>query len=255
MNIEINCTNINLGLLFLFLFNLDLIHGYFNTVLRLVVCSVLFSYIKQSKAGDCVQSQLTNLSRTKEPRADSLWKHQILKAWSVSYLLPSSWVLQCVFCGKLFLKAFYSGNLTCAQETRWLRFAWWRRIWTQGNRVVKIAWQNGIFLPSDSLLIAREWCLELSNWMSVFKMFTFTTQHLVIEFPERTSDCEDGIKIPVSHYFPLTIPTSQANKNRKSRPRSLSKFPLPAPFCSSRLEYDHQKIAKSSIPPNLFWTP
>ena len=72
MNIEINCTHINLGLLFLFLFNLDLIHGYFNTVLRLVVCSVLFSYIKQSKAGDCVQSQLTNLSRTKEPRADSL---------------------------------------------------------------------------------------------------------------------------------------------------------------------------------------
>ena len=41
------------------------------TVLRLVVCSVLFSYIERSKAGDCVQSQLTNLSRIKEPRTDS----------------------------------------------------------------------------------------------------------------------------------------------------------------------------------------
>ena len=35
-----------------------------------------------------------------------------------------------------------------------------------------------IFLPSDSLLIARERCLELSNWMRVFKMFAFTTQQV-----------------------------------------------------------------------------
>ena len=35
-----------------------------------------------------------------------------------------------------------------------------------------------IFLPSDSLLIARERCLELSNWISVFKMFAFTTQQV-----------------------------------------------------------------------------
>ena len=45
-----------------------------------------------------------------------------------------------------------------------------------------------IFLHWDSLLIARERCLELSNWISVFKMFTFTTQHVVIEFPELTSE-------------------------------------------------------------------
>ena len=32
--------------------------------LRLVVCSLLFTYIKWSRAGYCVQSQLTNLSRT-----------------------------------------------------------------------------------------------------------------------------------------------------------------------------------------------
>ena len=46
-------------------------------VLRLVY-SVLFSYIKRSKAGHCVQSQLTNLSRIKEPRTDSPYKGQIL---------------------------------------------------------------------------------------------------------------------------------------------------------------------------------
>ena len=60
----------------------------FYTVLRLVVSSVLFSYIKRSKAGDYVQSQLTNLSRIKNPRTDSPRNRQILKAWSVSYLLP-----------------------------------------------------------------------------------------------------------------------------------------------------------------------
>ena len=43
----------------------------FYTVLRLVVCSVLFSYIKRSKEGDSVQTQLTNLSRINEPRTHS----------------------------------------------------------------------------------------------------------------------------------------------------------------------------------------
>ena len=32
----------------------------------------------RSKAGYCVQSHLTNLSRIKEPRTDSPWKRQIL---------------------------------------------------------------------------------------------------------------------------------------------------------------------------------
>ena len=54
----------------------------------LVVCSVLFSYAKRSKASDSVQSQLTNLSRIKEPRTDSPRKRQILKTRSVSHLFP-----------------------------------------------------------------------------------------------------------------------------------------------------------------------
>ena len=97
------------------------------TVLRLVVSSVLFPYIKRSKVVDCVQSQLTNLCRMKEPRTDSPWNRQILKARSVSYLFPYSWVLRCVYCGKCFLKFLVLGNLTCAQEPRWPRVAWWTR--------------------------------------------------------------------------------------------------------------------------------
>ena len=44
---------------------------------------------------------------------------------------------------------------------------------------------------SDNLLIARERCLELSHCMSVYKMFEFTTQRVVIEFPDGTSDCPE----------------------------------------------------------------
>ena len=136
------------------------------TVLRLVVSSVLFPYIKRSKVVDCVQSQLTNLCRMKEPRTDSPWNRQILKARSVSYLFPYSWVLRCVYCGKCFLKFLVLGNLTCAQEPRWPRVAWWTR--TGYSILHDKIW---IFLPSDSLPIAPERCLELSSWMSVFRMF------------------------------------------------------------------------------------
>ena len=66
-----SCTYVNLGLLLPFLCNLGSIHGQFIRFLRLVVCSVLFSYIKRSKTGDYVQSRLTNLSRIKELRTDS----------------------------------------------------------------------------------------------------------------------------------------------------------------------------------------
>ena len=40
-------------------------------VWRLIVCLVLFSYIIQSKAGYCVQSDFTNLSRIKGQCTDS----------------------------------------------------------------------------------------------------------------------------------------------------------------------------------------
>ena len=77
INVEMNCTYVNLGLLLPFLRNLGSIHGQFVRFLRLIVCSVLFSCIKRSKTGDYVQSRLTNLSRIKEPLTYSPWKRQI----------------------------------------------------------------------------------------------------------------------------------------------------------------------------------
>ena len=49
INVEMNCTYVNLGLLLPFLRNLGSIHGQFVRFLRLIVCSVLFSYIKRSR--------------------------------------------------------------------------------------------------------------------------------------------------------------------------------------------------------------
>ena len=46
-------------------------------------------------------------------------------------LFLSSWVLRRVFCGNIFWKFSVLGNLTCAQEPRWLRIAWWTRTWLQ----------------------------------------------------------------------------------------------------------------------------
>ena len=78
----------------------------FYTVLRLVVCSVLFSYTKRNKTGDYVPTQLTNLSRISELRTHSPWKRQILKARSISYSFRSSSVLRCVFVG-IFFQSFW----------------------------------------------------------------------------------------------------------------------------------------------------
>ena len=64
MNIEINITYRNLGLLLLFLCNLGLIHGHLIRFCGSLFIRCCFSR-KRSKAGDCVQSQLTNLSRIK----------------------------------------------------------------------------------------------------------------------------------------------------------------------------------------------
>ena len=92
------------------------------TVLRLVVCSVL-----RGKAGDCVQSQLANLCCIKEPRSNSLWKRQILYG-EVSFLsLPLVMGIAMCFLWEFFWKFLILGNLTCAQEPRWLRVAWWTR--------------------------------------------------------------------------------------------------------------------------------
>ena len=103
----------NLGLLLIFLCNL---WAQLMATLYCFAASCLFGVvflhklIKRSKAGDCVQSQFTNLSRFKEPRTDSpVMRAPILKARSVSYLFPSSWALRCVL-WEIFLKVFGSGQ-------------------------------------------------------------------------------------------------------------------------------------------------
>ena len=74
----------------------------------------LFGVVFLYKADDRVGSLDSQISPASKNRAPI--QHEILKARSVSYLFPSSWVLRCVFwwC-KQFLVL---NNLTCAQEPR-----------------------------------------------------------------------------------------------------------------------------------------
>ena len=75
-------------------------------------CCLFGVVFLQSKAGDCVESQLTNLSLIKEPRTDSPSKCQILLG-QVSFLsLPL--VIGVVMC-------FFVGNVF---ESFWLRAIW-----------------------------------------------------------------------------------------------------------------------------------
>ena len=67
-------------------------------VLRVIVCSMLFSYTMQSKASYWVQSQLSNLCLL-----------------SLSLVMG---IAMCFFCWDIFWKLLALGNLTCGQETR-----------------------------------------------------------------------------------------------------------------------------------------
>ena len=82
----------------------------FHTVLRLVVCSVLFSYIKRSKEGDWVQSQLTNLSRINEPSTDSPKNAKSLRPGQSLMSSPRHGYCDVFFLWELFFKVFGSGQ-------------------------------------------------------------------------------------------------------------------------------------------------
>ena len=113
----INCTYINLRILLFFSVWPGLNSWPFYMVLWLLVCSVLFSYIKRSKAGDCVQSQLTNL-RPHRRTAHRFTCHESAKSLRRGHsLIFSPRHGHCVvFCGKFFWKCLVLGNLTCAQD-------------------------------------------------------------------------------------------------------------------------------------------
>ena len=72
-----------------------------------------------------------------------------------------------------------------------------------------------IFPPSDSPLIVREKCLDLANERSVFKVCAFTTQRVVIEFPERTPDCpETNAFSSFSHQKRIAIPMTRGRDEK-----------------------------------------
>ena len=66
-----------------------------------------------------------------------------------------------------------------------------------------------IFLPSDSPLIARKQCLQIANERSVCKESAFTTQRVVIEFPERTPDCPETKAFSSFSQRLIAIPTTR----------------------------------------------
>ena len=60
-----------------------------------------------------------------------------------------------------------------------------------GIRVINIAWQN-MALPTLRSSTVCAWAVfGIIQWMSVYKMIAFTTQHGGIEVSERTSDCPE----------------------------------------------------------------
>ena len=73
--------------------------------------------------------------------------------------------------------------------------------------------------------------LNLKGGLQTCKRAIFVSQRGVVK-------TKLNFRIPLLFF---TFPTSQAHKNRKSRSRSLSKFPLPAPVLSSHSAYHHKK--------------
>ena len=175
MNVQINFTHANLGLFLSFLCNLGSIHGHFRRF-----CSSLFAK----------QSRLLCAVSTHKSLPHQITGHQFTMKASGESLISSP----CHgYCDLFFVGKFFES------------FRFWailRALWNLDDYVLRGEREHGrrgsgksilhdktwIFLPSGSLMIAREWCLELSCWMNVYvyKMFPFTTQRVVIEFPERS---------------------------------------------------------------------
>ena len=109
--IEINCTYLNLGLLLLFLCNLGSIHGYFIRF----CCSLFVQCCFPTQR--C--SQISPASTNRAPI-----HHESAKSLMPGRPLITSPRHGCCDVFKVFGSGQY---LTCAQEPRWLRVAWWTR--------------------------------------------------------------------------------------------------------------------------------
>ena len=161
--------------------------------------------------------QLTNLSRVKQQRTDS-------------YLFPSSYNRYC--------DVFFVGNVF---ESFWF---WAIRLALRNldNYVLCGESEHGLVLgdPGNeywitkhgssyssyplSLLISRERCLELSNWMNVYKMFAFTAQHVVIEVPQRSRIAYLKTFKKISHIKHIAIPMTRGSYKRLTWPEGFGAF-------------------------------
>ena len=127
INIEINCTYVNLGMLLLFLCNLGSIHGHFIRFwgsLFMRCCFLTWSEARQVTACS-IDSQISPVPMNGAPirhrGANSLRPNKSL----ISSLRHG--YCDAFFWGNNFGKLSVLGNLACAQETRWRRVARWTR--------------------------------------------------------------------------------------------------------------------------------
>ena len=86
--------------------------------------------------------------------------------------------------------------------------------------------KHGSSYPSYplSLLISRERCLELSNWMNVYKVFAFTAQHVVIEVPQRRRIAYLKTFKKISHIKHIAIPMTRGRDKRLTWPEGFGAF-------------------------------
>ena len=112
-------------------------------------------------------------------------KVPIVKVRSLSYLSPSSWVLRCVFCGKFFWMFLVLGNLTCAQEPRWLRVACRSSNWIIPNTAYEQSVDYLRVVGSmffNAILITRFWkywilpCARFKLWHDCYLIWQWYAQ-------------------------------------------------------------------------------
>ena len=185
---KINCTYVNLGLLLLFLCNLGSIHGHF-----IRFCSSLFvrsCFPTKSEARQVIlcrlNSQISSASKNRTPI-----HHNNAKSLRPGGSLISS--SRHGYCGKMLWRFSVLVNLTCAQEPRWLvRVAWWTRTFYRHSSnfiIPNTAYARAISRLSQSGKIHVLSCnIDCPDPEA---MSAFTMQCVVIEVPERTSDCPE----------------------------------------------------------------
>ena len=129
INTGINCTYGNLGLLFCWFFCVT--WAQFMATLYCFAARCLFGvvFLDKAKQGRWLFAVSAYKSLPHQRTAHRFTRHESAKSLRPGQsLIFSPRQGHCVvFCGKFFWKCLVLGNLTCAQEPRCLRVAWWTR--------------------------------------------------------------------------------------------------------------------------------